>query len=57
MAGQKTAPVGEWETPITSQLITSQSIRLGAPLIGPDGNIYWIEGRPKEGGRQVLVWR
>ena len=57
MAGQKTAPVGEWATPITSQLITSQSIRLGAPTIAPDGSVYWNEGRPKEGGRQVLVRR
>ena len=57
MAAQKAAPVGEWQTPITSELITAQTIRLGAPTIAPDGNIYWIEGRPKEGGRQVLVRR
>jgi hypothetical protein len=57
MAAQKAAPVGEWQTPITSELITAQTIRLGAPTIAPDGSIYWIEGRPKEGGRQVLVRR
>ena len=53
----KEAPVGYWETAITSELITSQSIRLGAPIIGPDGSIFWLEGRPTEGGRQVLVRR
>jgi len=56
MASQQ-APVGEWISPITSEVITSQSIRLGAPKVGPDGHVYWIEGRPKEGGRQVLVRR
>jgi hypothetical protein len=50
-------PVGMWETPITSELITSQSIRLGAPIVGADGSVYWLEGRPTEGGRQVLVTR
>ena len=49
--------MGEWETPITSELITSQSISLGAPVIAPDGHLYWLEGRPTEGGRQVLVRR
>ena len=57
MGVQKTAPVGEWESPITSELITSQSISLGAPVIAPDGHLYWLEGRPTEGGRQVLVRR
>ena len=49
--------MGEWDTPITSELITSQSISLGAPVIAPDGHILWLEGRPTEGGRQVLVRR
>ncbi|CAL5220350.1 g2347 [Coccomyxa viridis] len=53
----KEAPVGTWETPITSELITSQSIRLGAPVVSGDGSVYWLEGRPTEGGRQVLVRR
>ena len=56
MAAKEVA-VGYWETPITSELITSQSIRLGAPIVGPDGSIFWLEGRPTEGGRQVLVRR
>ncbi len=56
MASQE-ATVGEWISPISSELITSQSIRLGAPIASSTGNVYWIEGRPKEGGRQVLVRR
>lgn len=51
------APVGRWQSPITSELITSQSIGLGAPTIAPDGRVFWVEGRPTEGGRQVIVSR
>jgi dipeptidyl aminopeptidase/acylaminoacyl peptidase len=45
---------GSWASPITSDLIVSSSIRLGAVrLDGPD--IYWGELRPTEGGRQLIV--
>lgn len=51
-----TAPYGSWKSPITSDVIVSKSIGLGgAFFIGED--IYWIEARPGEGGRQVLVRR
>lgn len=51
------APVGEWKSPISSELIVSQSIRLGSPVVAHDGSLIWSEGRPTEGGRQVLVRR
>ena len=51
------APIGDWESPITTEQITSKSIRLGAAKAGPDGLVYWLEGRPTEGGRYVLVRR
>ena len=51
------APVGQWQSPITSEMITSKSIGLGAAKAGPDGLIYWLEARPTEGGRSVLVRR
>lgn len=56
-AGRNEAPGGAWASPISSELIVSQSIGLGAPAIAPDGRIFWLEGRPTEGGRQVLVSR
>ena len=56
-SGMTEAPVGEWKSPISSELIVSQSIRLGSPVIAHDGSLIWSEGRPKEGGRQVLVRR
>ncbi len=52
----QTAPYGSWQSPITPDLITSASIRLG--MVALDGqDIYWIEGRPAEGGRNVIVRR
>src|SRR5688572_19722899 len=52
----KTAPYGSWKSPITSDLIVSGSVGLSQPtLAGRD--IYWVEMRPSEGGRQVIVRR
>src|SRR5712692_2286038 len=50
----KTAPYGSWNSPITSDLIVKESI--GLSQIKLDQNdIYWIEMRALEGGRQVIV--
>jgi hypothetical protein len=50
----KTAPYGAWKSPITSDLIVAQSISLsGVRLDG--GAVYWVEGRPQEQGRNVVV--
>lgn len=56
MTTPQRAPFGEWRSPITSDLIVADSIRLGAPTIDGE-DIYWLEGRPIEGGRNVLVRR
>ena len=56
MAQVKTAPYGSWKSPITSDLIVKESI--GLSQVKMDGDeIYWIEMRPSEGGRQVIVRR
>ncbi|HSE37807.1 MAG TPA: S9 family peptidase, partial [Blastocatellia bacterium] len=45
-----------WKSPITSDLIIAGTIGLGE--IALDGDItYWIESRPSEGGRSVIVRR
>jgi dipeptidyl aminopeptidase/acylaminoacyl peptidase len=50
----KTAPYGSWKSPITSDLIVAQTIALSeARLDG--GSVYWLEGRPQERGRYVVV--
>jgi dipeptidyl aminopeptidase/acylaminoacyl peptidase len=54
MAAPRTAPHGSWASPITSDLIVASSIGLGDILT--DGrDIYWIESRPQERGRSVIV--
>src|SRR5260370_30273064 len=56
MAQVKTAPYGSWKSPITSDLIVKESIGLGQVKL-VNGDVYWIEMRPSEGGRQVIVRR
>ncbi|MGE3402554.1 MAG: prolyl oligopeptidase family serine peptidase [Vicinamibacterales bacterium] len=51
-----TAPYGTWRSPITAAVVAAQGLRLG--FVAIDGNdLYWIEGRPNEAGRNVLVRR
>jgi dipeptidyl aminopeptidase/acylaminoacyl peptidase len=50
----ETLPYGSWRSPITSDLIVGESIGLSAVLVDGE-DIYWIESRPSEGGRNVLV--
>ncbi len=49
-----TAPYGSWKSPITAELMTAQSISLGQVTVDSQ-DIYWLEGRPLEGGRYALV--
>jgi dipeptidyl aminopeptidase/acylaminoacyl peptidase len=50
----KIAPYGCWKSPITSDLIVGQSV--GLSEIRLDGrDIYWLESRPEEAGRSVVV--
>jgi dienelactone hydrolase len=47
---------GSWPSPISAEMVAAQGVRLGAPSV--DGNdVYWLEGRPSEAGRTVLVRR
>jgi dipeptidyl aminopeptidase/acylaminoacyl peptidase len=47
-------PYGSWTSPVTTQLIVGDTIRLGQPAITRDA-VFWTEGRPQEQGRNVLV--
>lgn len=56
MSKPQVAPYGSWKSPITSDLIVSGSVGLSA--IAWDGaDIYWLEMRPSEGGRNAIVRR
>jgi dipeptidyl aminopeptidase/acylaminoacyl peptidase len=50
----KTASYGAWKSPITSDLIVAQAITLSEVRLD-NGAIYWLEGRPQERGRAVVV--
>ena len=52
----RTAPYGAWKSPITTDLIVGEAVGL-AELCIDGGDIYWIEGRPAEKGRSVIVKR
>jgi dipeptidyl aminopeptidase/acylaminoacyl peptidase len=54
LPSRKTAPYGSWKSPITSDLIVAQSIGLSDVRLD-NGTIYWLEGRPQEQGRNVVV--
>ena len=47
-------PYGSWESPITSKAITAGSVKFGGVYYS-NNQVYWLEGRPQEGGRNVLV--
>jgi len=48
------APYGTWTSPITSDVVVRDAIGLSDPRIDGD-DLYWIELRPSERGRLVLV--
>ena len=54
MTEPRVAPYGSWRSPITSDLIVAGSVRLGRVTLDAD-DVYWLEGRPAERGRSVLV--
>lgn len=54
MTQKITAPYGSWKSPIRAATVASATLRLGQTLYDGDC-LYWLEGRPSEGGRQVIV--
>ncbi|KAJ6590677.1 alpha/beta-hydrolase [Mycena vulgaris] len=52
----KPAPYGTWNSPISSVMIAKMSISMEDVLVDPvTSAIYYIEKRPEEGGRNVIV--
>jgi dipeptidyl aminopeptidase/acylaminoacyl peptidase len=49
-------PYGAWSSPITSDLAVSTSVGLGDIFLDGEKS-YWLESRPAEGGRAVIVSR
>ena len=53
-----TAPYGSWPSPLTADTILAGTVSLReGPIVLDGDDIYWTEGRPDEGGRNVIVRR
>jgi dipeptidyl aminopeptidase/acylaminoacyl peptidase len=52
----KKSPYGTWESPINTEDLTSRTVTLSQLRV--DGqSTMWVEGRPNQGGRNVLLRR
>lgn len=54
MKTPETRPYGSWHSPIKAQMLTQAGVRLAEPRLFR-GHSYWLESRPAEQGRSVLV--
>jgi dipeptidyl aminopeptidase/acylaminoacyl peptidase len=48
------APFGTWRSPLTARMLVSSAVRLGLPWVEDDAT-WWLEVRPMEAGRYVVV--
>jgi dipeptidyl aminopeptidase/acylaminoacyl peptidase len=48
------APYGTWRSPISAAMLVEGGVSLSHVWL-EDGAAYWLEGRPSEGGRSVIV--
>ncbi|XP_010553846.1 PREDICTED: dipeptidyl-peptidase 5-like [Tarenaya hassleriana] len=54
--GKKTtAPYGSWKSPITAEIVAGASKNLSGTAVDSRGLLVWLESRPEESGRVVLV--
>lgn len=51
------APFGSWSSPVDAAAVARTGRRLAFPALAGDGAVWWLEGRPSEGGRAVLMRR
>jgi dipeptidyl aminopeptidase/acylaminoacyl peptidase len=54
MSERTVAPFGSWSSPITAEMLATGGVGLDEPQI-VDGVVFWLESRPSEGGRSVIV--
>src|SRR6185312_14250456 len=48
------APYGSWPSPISADSLVATSTPVGSPRFA-GGSVWWLEGRPVEGGRFTVV--
>ncbi|MCP3989927.1 MAG: S9 family peptidase [Actinomycetia bacterium] len=51
---EHTAPYGTWPSPLSAEVLTAGGVRADGPIQHGYG-LWWLELRPEEGGRSVLV--
>lgn len=51
----KTAPYGSWKSPISAPMLISGGKRRLNEIKAEGGDIYWLDARPSEGGRIVIM--
>lgn len=56
MTEKKIASYGSWQSPITSDVIVTGTVGIGEVALR-GAAVYWVESRPAEAGRSVLVQR
>lgn len=56
MTQRVSAPYGSWKSPVTPELIVAGTVSLGEVVYDGE-DVYWLEMRPQQGGRYVIVRR
>lgn len=55
-SGEKSiAPYGSWKSPITADIVSGSVKHLEGFTVDSHGHLIWLETRPAESGRAVLV--
>ncbi len=52
----ETSPYGSWRSPISAASAVSGAVRISEVCVS-GGDVFWLEGRPEEKGRGVVVRR
>ncbi len=56
LTSKSAAPFGSWSSKITSESLVEAAVRIIALLTDSvRGDVYWIESRPQEAGRYVVM--
>jgi dipeptidyl aminopeptidase/acylaminoacyl peptidase len=53
-AAKESVPFGTWVSPISAETVAEASVGFGAVAIDAN-DVYWLESRPREEGRSVIV--
>lgn len=50
-----TAPYGSWKSPITADVVSGASKRIGGAAVDGSGRLIWLESRPSESGYRLWL--